>query len=330
MTLRIHGSKIWEATKNPLDQIRTLEETRVKAWLKIDPPVCPLMMNSRKEFLIANSSARLRINMSHVPPNSSRRPTLGARYQPMTTASRWSVFRTTLATCALWFLCASVTAAETEWTELVGDRDFKAWSGPKSQWYFAKEAKIDPENPKRLKGEPGSGVMINGETGKTNNITTKQEYGDVDVHLEFLIPKGSNSGIKLEEVYEIQIYDSWESKKPLSGSDCGGVYPRAELKPKYHHIDEGYAPKVNASRPPGEWQTLDISFQAPRIGPDGKKVANARFLKVSLNGKTVHEDLEVPTPTGNNWRKPERAKGPILLQADHGPVALRNIRVRSR
>ena len=244
-----------------------------------------------------------------------------------------TVWRTSLKLLASFVILAGAPAialaGDPEWTELTGERDFASWKGPAGEWFVAGNAILDPSNPKRLKGEPGSGVIINGATGKTKNLITKEEYGDVEVHLEFVVPKGSNSGIKLEEVYEIQIYDSWGAKT-LKGSDCGGIYPRSELKPKYHHIDEGYAPRVNASLPPGEWQTLDLIFQAPRFDGDGKKVANARFVKVTLNGKIIHDDVEVPSPTGNNWTKKEKAKGPIMIQADHGPVALRNIRVRAR
>ena len=221
-------------------------------------------------------------------------------------------------------------ASDREWTELIDEGNFSAWKGPTGQWFVAGNAIIDPDNIKRLKGEAGTGVIINGPTGRTNNLVTKAEYGDVEVHLEFLVPKGSNSGIKLQGVYEIQIFDSWGAKTPPKGSDSGGIYPRAELKPKYHHIDNGYAPLTNASLPPGEWQTLDLIFQAPRFDAEGKKVANARFVKVTLNGKVAHDNVEVPTPTGNNWTRKETPKGPILLQADHGPVAFRNIRVRAR
>src|SRR5262249_20932445 len=104
--------------------------------------------------------------------------------------------------------------------------------------------------------------------------------------------------------------------------------PRAELKPKYHHIDDGIAPKKNACKAPGEWQTLDMIFLAPRFDESGKKTANAKFVKVVLNGETVHENVEVEYPTGHAWHDKEMAKGPLLLQADHGPVAFRNLRVR--
>ena len=185
-----------------------------------------------------------------------------------------------------------------------------------------------PTDPARLAGVDGRGVLINGPAGRTRNLLTKQEFGDLEAHLEFLIPRKSNSGVKLQGLYEIQIVDSHGTKR-LTGSDCGGVYPRAELLPRYHHLDDGYAPLVDAAKPAGEWQTLDLVFKAPRFDGSGKKIANARLVKVVLNGKIVQENLELQAPTGHAWRLPEVRRGPLLLQADHGPVAFRNIRVRA-
>ena len=127
----------------------------------------------------------------------------------------------------------------------------------------------------------------------------------------------------MEGVYEIQIYDSWKVAKP-TGADCGGIYPRAENKPHYHHIDDGVPPLVNAAKKPGEWQTLDIVFHPPRFDADGKKTTNAMFEKVLLNGKLVQDHAEAATPTGSVWKDKEHPTGSLLLQADHGPVAFRN------
>ncbi len=176
---------------------------------------------------------------------------------------------------------------------------------------------------------PGTGVLFNGASGKTSNLVTRDDFGDVEARFEFLIPKGSNSGVKFQSVYEIQISDSSGVAKPTA-SQCGGIYPRAEMLPRYHHIDEGTPPLVNAARPAGEWQTLDVTFRAPRFGSDGKKIQSACFEKVVLNGQVIHENAEVKTPTGHVWRLPEKPAGPILLQGDHGPVAFRNIRVARR
>ena len=133
--------------------------------------------------------------------------------------------------------------------------------------------------------------------------------------------------MKFHGFYEIQIADSFGAKD-VTASHLGGIYPRSEMLPTYHHIDKGIPPRSVPAKPSGEWQTLDIIFQAARFDASGKKTANARIVKATVNGTVVHENVEVPYPTGDNWKKQEMAKGPLLLQADHGPVAFRNIRVR--
>lgn len=212
------------------------------------------------------------------------------------------------------------------WTELLGKDPLTAWAA-KGDWQLVESVALDADNPKRLTTKPGGGVLWNGPKGSAPDLLTKESYGDVEAHFEFLIPKRSNSGVKFHGHYEVQIFDSFGVKTPTA-SDCGGIYPRAELLPKYHHIDKGIPPALNAAKPAGEWQTLDVIFLAPRFDADGNKVRNARFAKVVLNDKLIHDNVEVNTPTGHAWRNKEVAKGPLLLQGDHGPVAFRNIRVR--
>lgn len=207
---------------------------------------------------------------------------------------------------------------------------FDAYRGPTGTWFRAADVVLDPENPRLLKPvQPGPDgpVLVNGPDGRTNNLLTRAEFRDVEFRAEFLVSKGSNSGVKMNGLYEIQIFDSSNAVK-LTGSDCGGIYPTAELLPRYRHLDEGRAPLVNACKQPGEWQTLEIVFRSPRFDDRGAKIADARFVKVALNGKIVQDDVAVATPTGHAHRLPEPPRGPILVQADHGPVAFRNIRVR--
>lgn len=218
---------------------------------------------------------------------------------------------------------------EDSWTDLSsGEKALEAWAGPIGDWFCAAGVKPNTKNPRILQAKPGQGILVNGQKGRTVDLQTKQKFKDIEVHVEFLIPKGSNSGVKFEGLYEIQILDSFGVKNP-KGSDCGGIYPRAEEEPKYHHIDKGVPPRTNASRPAGEWQTLDVTFQAPRFDAQNKKVANARFIKVVLNGRVIHENVEVQTPTGSAWRlQKEMPEGPLLLQGTHGPVAFRHVRIR--
>jgi hypothetical protein len=212
------------------------------------------------------------------------------------------------------------------WIDLTGEQGLKTWNKPRGEWLIAGGAGLDPKHPNLLTAHPGKEVLVN-PRGKAHDLLSKQSFGDIEAHVEFLIPRRSNSGVKFQGLYEIQIYDSFGVKKPTA-SDCGGIYPRAELKPRYHHIDKGIPPRTNAARPAGEWQTLDVLFRAPRFNAQGKKTASARFVKVILNGQVIHENVELTTPTGHAWRNKELAQGPLLLQADHGPVAFRNVRVR--
>jgi hypothetical protein len=242
--------------------------------------------------------------------------------------NRWLVFAV-----ACWlavFTCMTTfAAADDGWIELTGAEGFDHWRSPIGDWIHAGDAAPDPKNATRLVvAKDGNEAILNGKTGRTRNLLTKQAFADLEAQFEFKIPKGSNSGIKFEGLYEIQIHDSFGVAN-LKATHSGGIYPRAEMLPRYHHIDDGTPPRLNAARKAGEWQTLDVVFRAPRFDSSGKKIKNARFEKVVLNGQVIHEGVELKTPTGHAWRLKEVARGPILLQGDHGPVAFRKIRVRA-
>jgi hypothetical protein len=236
----------------------------------------------------------------------------------------------TLAALTLALLAASPAAAADDagWIDLTPPKSFDAFQPPKDakDWAWAAAVTLDSKNPRKLAWTGDGPALVNGP-GRLRDLITKESFGDAEIHLEFLIAQKSNAGVKMHGHYEIQIRDSRGEKK-LTGDSCGGVYPRAVMKPKYHHVDEGIAPKLDAAQPAGEWQTLDIVFLAPRFDSDGKKTANAKLVKVELNGQVVHENVELKTPTGHAPVDKETARGPILLQADHGPVAFRNVRVR--
>jgi sugar phosphate isomerase/epimerase len=207
---------------------------------------------------------------------------------------------------------------------LVGD-DFSAWRGNTGQWEIVGDVFTNPKNMKLLSSKAGSGVILNGPTGRTRNILSKAEFGDVRAHIEFMIPKGSNSGVYFMGRYEIQVYDSYGVEKgQYPGIECGGIYERWDnnRNPKGF---EGRSPRVNASRAPGQWQTFDVIFRAPRFDKNGRKISNARFEKVVHNGIMVHADLELTGPTRASTYNDEKPTGPLMLQGDHGPVAYRNI-----
>jgi len=207
---------------------------------------------------------------------------------------------------------------------LFNGHDLSGWRTPTGTWQIVRDVKLDSANDKHFSVVPGAGVMINSATNHTVNLISGAGFGDCEVHAEFCMPKNSNSGIYLMGRYEVQVFDSWgvaESK----ASDCGGIYAScSDPKPDY----QGRAPSVNASRAPGEWQTFDITFRAPRFDATGKKIGNAKFLTVIHNGKVIQESVEVPRPTCAAHWLDEQPKGPLMIQGDHGPVAYRKIFVR--
>lgn len=180
-----------------------------------------------------------------------------------------------------------------------------------SQWVVG-QAVMCSEKPRELVVTPaaeGEGHLVNAGRGGVD-IFTADEFGDCLLTIEVMVPQGSNSGIYMMGNYEVQVLDSW-GKDPIGPGDMGGLYGAA-------------APLLNASKAPGEWQEFVIDFQAPRF-VDGKKVTNAIFKKVTLNGKVIHENVQMKSPTGGNLGRGEQPTGPLMFQGDHGPVAFRNI-----
>ena len=232
-----------------------------------------------------------------------------------------------LAACAAALLtgpAAGLFGAAGAAIELIGD-DLSAWRGDLGEWHVVGDVKLDPNDPAKFVAVEGKGVAVNGPTGRTRHLVSKLEHGDVEARVEFVVPKGSNSGVYFQGRYEVQILDSWGvAPEDLKHGDCGGIYERWDDGRGY----EGHPPRVNASRPPGQWQTFEVVFRAPRFDADGKKIANARFVRVVHNGKLIHENVEVTGPTRAAMFGDEKPNGPLMLQGDHGPVAYRNIRIR--
>lgn len=187
---------------------------------------------------------------------------------------------------------------------LFDGKDLSKWQGAKGT---------------EAKWEVTDGAMT---VNKTGSIRTKEEFGDIQLHVEWAAPsvvKGEgqgrgNSGVYLQGRYEIQVLDSFQNK----------TYPDGQAGAFYGHS----APLVNASRKPGEWQTYDIIFHAPKPSADGSRTEPGS-LTVFHNGVLVQDHVPVKgSPTTAAEFKGSGPKGPLILQ-DHGnPVRFRNIWVR--
>ncbi len=157
----------------------------------------------------------------------------------------------------------------------------------------------------------------------TGAIRTRQAFGDCQLHIEWRTPaevKGEgqergNSGVFLQERYEVQVLDSWNNRT-YSNGQAASIYKQ-------------YIPLVNASRRPGEWQTYDIFFRAPRFTPDSTLVSPG-YVTVVHNGVLVQDHVELKGVTVYRGEPFYLAHGPLpLLLQDHGtPVSYRNIWIR--
>lgn len=195
-----------------------------------------------------------------------------------------------------------------------------------SNWTIAGGASANRATPMTLLSSPGTGVVVNvPRQDARGHLLTTWEHGDIDLSFDVMLPKGSNSGVYLMGRYELQLFDSWGVRAP-SFADLGGIYQRWDDARRAGF--DGTAPRVNASRAPGLWQHVDLSFRAPKFS-GARKMANARFARVVVNGVVVHENVEVTGPTQSAAFQDERAMGPLMFQGDHGPVALRNLTYKS-
>lgn len=176
----------------------------------------------------------------------------------------------------------------------------------------------DGKSPARWEITPDGAMQVKAGTG---DIMTREEFGSFQLHIEFNIPEmpgasgqgRGNSGVYLHGLYEIQVLDSYQNETYAKGG-CGAIYGIKD-------------PDKNVARPPGQWQTYDITFIAPRFDASGSVVANPR-VTVRWNGVLVHDNVEIPHITAGGIGGKMRATGPVLLQ-DHGnPVKYRNIWVK--
>jgi hypothetical protein len=185
---------------------------------------------------------------------------------------------------------------EDSWIQLFNGKDLSGW---KVRWGM--------HGPDREPNWVIHGNVLE-QKGHGLDIITDREFGDFELHLEYIIPKDSNSGIYLRGQYEIQILDSYgqEFSDPIEN---GALYNQK-------------SPDLDASKPAGEWQTMDI-------------ILKGLILNIWLNGKKIHDNVIIKGPTGGQlyycrWERDKLfpIKGPVMLQGNHGPVIFRNICIR--
>ena len=189
----------------------------------------------------------------------------------------------------------------------------------KDDWKLLIKGYTPAESGWKLRREPGDkhrngwtledGILRNTvpQGGSSIDLYHEMKLASFELHVEFRVPKGSNSGVYLRGCYEVQVDDAHE-RKELSRKMCGAIYDEKE-------------PSLNASLPAGEWQTFDITLKE-------------NLVTVVHNGKKIIEEFRLTRKTGGALDELDGKElrhgdpGPILLQGDHGNVEYRNIKVR--
>ncbi|MDO6518390.1 3-keto-disaccharide hydrolase [Zobellia uliginosa] len=200
--------------------------------------------------------------------------------------------------------------------------DFKKTSG---NWSIGGDVYVDRLKDKQITVSEGSGVLVNIPDSESKaHIFTNFEHGDIELEVDVMMPKGSNSGLYFQGRYEVQLFDSWKTEE-ATFSDMGGIYQRWDAtKEKGSEGYEGSAPRMNAAKAPGLWQHVKVVFHAPQFDASGQKVKDAEFEEVWLNGVLIHENVKVSGPTRAAIANDEVAKAALMIQGDHGAVAFKN------
>lgn len=144
------------------------------------------------------------------------------------------------------------------------------------------------------------------------DLCTVEKFGDCELHIEFKVLRGGNSGVYLQGRYEIQVADSF--KQRVGTGMCGAIYGKI-------------VSSVNACKPAGEWQTYGVVFRQARVDKAGQVLQKARITVVH-NGKKIIDNKEIDGVTGGAIDNKEGTPGPLMLQGDHSSVDYRNIRIR--
>lgn len=247
------------------------------------------------------------MSVAAMPATAQDRP--GFKDTPMLPGGQWHVHDSDRPAPPLVTPAATPGSAPADAIVLFDGRSLDAWRADRTPWLIEQGSMTIPSR---------------ASSGGTNNLVSRQSFGDVQLHLEFRSPnppaKSSqdrgNSGIWFMERYELQILDGSHNPTYADGV-VGAVYG---WKP----------PLANAARRPGEWQSYDVVFERPRFRADGTLLRPA-YVTAFLNGVLVQNHQAMLGTTA--WRKVARYEAhgdaaPIQLQDHDSPVSFRNIWVR--
>ena len=218
---------------------------------------------------------------------------------------------------------------EEGWIPLINGKDMGGWKyrdeNKAGSWTAAKGIYWDRATDSNVLiaiSNTGDRIVNLPLEGGASDIISMQTIGDMELYVEYMVPDSSDAGVYIHGLYELQIKNSF-------GLDFRSPVEKTSTIIGYADRSDPIAPTVRAERPQGHWNAFHIWYQAPKFDASGKKIENAKFLRILLNGQLIHENQERKAAAHASLEIPEAAINPaVMLQGSYGPVAFRNIYVK--
>ncbi len=201
------------------------------------------------------------------------------------------------------------------WLRLCYSDAFQMWES--RGWKLA-DVDLDTDDPRRLIVRDGVGALVNVEPD-AGPFRSRPEFGDVEVHAEFLLPEGGAAALRLMGRYEL-LLSATPDERTTSVESCGALIGGTNWDTR--------APLNPAFRSAGEWHELDVVLRAPRFDERGARIEPARIVRASIDDVLLHEDVELPGPSAG-CPADEVASAPFELRAVRGTVALGGVRAKA-
>ncbi|MEM7518475.1 MAG: family 16 glycoside hydrolase, partial [Planctomycetota bacterium] len=204
---------------------------------------------------------------------------------------------------------------ETGWLRLCYGDAFDRWDS--TGWDLV-DVELDPTDPTKMITRKGVNALVNSVPEEAADFRSKHEFGDGLLHVEFMLPRDGSVSILLQDRYEM-LLSAKEADGVLDLSVCGALQPGADFA--------GKAPLSSAFAGVGNWQELDIEFEAPRFDASGSKTENARIVRAVLNGTEILSGVQLTGPS-KGGAEGERALAPLTFRPHSSHAALGNIRFK--
>lgn len=189
----------------------------------------------------------------------------------------------------------------------------------KGDWKAVDEVKLDGKGNLTVTEGPKNALIY----AKGGEISTKAGFGDMWIKMEFMVGSDTAAALYLQSRYGIALNNS-QGEKTLTAEDLGGLLHRQVNGQKV----DGVAANINAAKPLGDWQQLEIKFRAPRYDLANNKTDNALLLEVKLNNQLIHQNTIAKGFTQGSKYPWEERYGPVMLRVNEGTIAIRNLDIR--